>query len=39
MKKVNGCTKLVGLVCLGQEYEDMESLCLKSKGIQDSFIE
>ena len=37
MKKVNGCTKLVGLVCLGQEYEDMESLCLKSKGIQARF--
>ncbi|XP_078382573.1 uncharacterized protein LOC144665241 [Oculina patagonica] len=29
MKKVNGCTKLIGLVSLGQEHEDMNSLCLK----------
>lgn len=29
MKKVNGCTKLMGLVSLGQEHEAMNSLCLK----------
>ena len=29
MEKVNGCTKLVGLVSLGQEHDDMNSLCLK----------
>ena len=31
MKKVNGCTKLMGLVSLGQEQEAMNSLCLKGK--------
>ena len=29
MKKVNGRTKLMGLVSLGQEHEAMNSLCLK----------
>ena len=29
MKKVNGCTKLMGLVSLGQEHDDMNSICLK----------
>ena len=29
MKKVNGCTKLMGLVSLGQEHDDLNSLCLK----------
>ena len=34
MEKVNGCTKLMGLVSLGQEHDDMNSLCLKGTQLE-----
>ena len=34
MEKVNGCTKLVGLVSLGQEHDDMNSPCLKGTQLE-----